>query len=67
MAKGYNGSTSTLDSQALISVLKSPHVAKKILEFFRGNSKEITLQDIVIKEITKKSNSKENRRIDDFV
>lgn len=67
MQDGYNGSELTLDSHALISVLKNPHVVKKILEFFRGNSKEITLQDIVIKEITKKSISKENRRIDDFV
>ena len=60
-------SISTLDSHALISVLKSPNVVKKILEFFRGNSTEIALQDVVIKEIVKVSTSKENRRIDDFV
>jgi predicted nucleic acid-binding protein len=56
-----------LDSHTLITVLTNSHVAKKILEFFRGNSTEIALQDIVIKEIVKVSTSKENRRIDDFV
>lgn len=58
---------STLDSDVLISVLKSPNVVKKMLEFFRGNSKESTLQDIVVKEIAKISISKGNRRMDDFV
>lgn len=67
MVSGYNDTTSTLDSDALISVLKSPNVVKKILEFFRGNSKETTLQDIVIKEIEKMTISKRNRRMDDFV
>ena len=56
-----------LDSHTLITVLTNPHVAKKILEFFRGNSTEIALQDVVIKEIVMVSTSKENRRIDDFV
>lgn len=60
-------SISTLDSHALTSVLKSPNVVKKILEFFRGNYTEINLQDIIIKEIAKATISKGNRRIDDFV
>ena len=63
----YNESVSTLDSNTLTSVLKNPHVVKKILEFFRGNSKEITLQDLVRKEIAKVPISKKNGRIDDFV
>lgn len=67
MQDGYNGSELTLDSHTLISVLQNPYVVKKILEFFRGNSKEIDLQDIVINEIEKITVSKENRRIDDFV
>jgi hypothetical protein len=67
MQNGYNSSMSTLDSDVLISVLKSPNVVKKMLEFFRGNSKESTLQDIVVKEIAKISISKGNRRMDDFV
>jgi hypothetical protein len=67
MQAQYNGLGTTMDSQTLISVLKNPNVVKKMLEFFRGNSREITLQDIIIKEITKVSILKENRSIDDFV
>ena len=33
MVSGYNGAISTLDSDVLVSVLKSPNVVKKILEF----------------------------------
>lgn len=67
MVSGYNGAISTLDSDVLVSVLKSPNVVKKILEFFRGNSNESTLQDIVIKEVEKVLTSKRNRSMDDFV
>ncbi len=67
MSGGYNDSIATMDSDMLISVLKNPNVVKKILEIFRGNSKESTLQEIVTKEITKMSFSKGNRRMDDFV
>ncbi|MGY5149573.1 MAG: hypothetical protein ACW9W3_05880 [Candidatus Nitrosopumilus sp. bin_68KS] len=67
MQTGYNDQITTMDSDVLISILKSPYVVKKILEIFRGNSKESTLQDIVKKEIAKMTISKKNRSIDDFV
>lgn len=55
------------DSRILITALKNPQIAKKILEFFRGESTEIALQDTITKEIIDVTISKENRRIDDFV
>lgn len=52
------------NSRTLVIVL-NPHVAKKILEFFK-NSTKIAIQDEVIK-IANASSAKVNRRIDDFV
>ena len=42
-----------LDSCVVIATIKSPKIARKVIQLFRGNHSSVILQDVVLKEASK--------------
>jgi len=42
-----------LDSCVVIAIIKSPKIARKVIQIFRGNNSRVVLQDVVLKETSR--------------